>query len=69
MSYSVPDCFDCAHLTDAAIGFLKCKAFPAGIPREIIYGERDHTTPYPDAENREDNGFLFTPQKEARVNG
>ena len=36
-----------------------CKAFPNGIPNEILTGEFDHTKPY-----KGDNGLRFEPIKE-----
>lgn len=35
---------------------LKCKAFPKGIPEEILIGESDHTEPF-----KGDNGIRFEP--------
>ena len=35
---------------------LSCKAFPDGIPTEILTGENDHTKPY-----KGDNGIQFEP--------
>ena len=42
MTLYVPICFDCKHYRKQ----FKCKAFPGGIPEEIIFGEHDHTEPY-----------------------
>lgn len=50
-----PPCFDCKHYLEG----LKCKAFPAGIPEEILDGENDHRKPYPG-----DNGILFEQNEE-----
>lgn len=35
---------------------MRCKAFPRGIPFEILNGKVMHTKPYPN-----DNGILFEP--------
>jgi len=35
---------------------LCCKAFPSGIPDEVLQGENDHREPYPG-----DNGIRFEP--------
>lgn len=51
---SAPICMSCRHLHE--IG-LKCDAFPAGIPKEIIFGSWDHTRPVPG-----DNGIAFEPK-------
>lgn len=36
-------CHTCVHKT----GVYTCKAFPNGIPLEILTGDRLHTRPYP----------------------
>jgi len=38
-----PICFDCIYYLDN----YKCKAFPNGIPRDIVFSEADHHKPYP----------------------
>ena len=38
----------------------RCKAFPDGIPEEIITGQFDHTKPH-----KGDNGIQFEPIKES----
>ena len=50
-----PPCFDCKHYLEE----LKCKAFPAGIPEEILDGKNDHKKPY-----HGDNGILFEQNEE-----
>ena len=47
-------CDLCAHLGDNET----CKAFPNGIPEEILTGDHDHTEPYPG-----DNGIQFEPME------
>ena len=47
---------------------LTCSAFPSGIPAEILTQKFDHSKPYPDIENREDNGILYEPNKDAPMN-
>jgi hypothetical protein len=37
-----------------------CKAYPDGIPEEILTGEHDHTTPY-----KGDNGIQFEKAEES----
>jgi len=37
-----------------------CKAYPDGIPEEILTGEHDHTTPY-----KGDNGNQFEKAEES----
>ena len=41
---------------------LTCKAFPRGIPREIMSGKWDHRERYPG-----DNGILYDPEDPNRV--
>lgn len=44
-------CGNCKHKT---LGAATCKAYPRGIPREILRGEVKHISPYPG-----DNGIQF----------
>ena len=50
-------CASCQHYK----GNLKCEAFKDGIPSTILTGKFDHTEPYPDADNPQDNGIRFEP--------
>jgi len=45
-----PVCNRCAN----TFGFGKCKAFPEGIPHEILAGDNDHSNPFPG-----DHGIQF----------
>lgn len=36
-------CLSCRHHW----GGNQCEAFPGGIPEEILFGDNDHTEPYP----------------------
>lgn len=47
-------CQDCEHF---ALYSPSCKAFPEGIPRNILDGDFDHTKIHPD----QDNDILFEP--------
>lgn len=40
-------CLGCKNLGEP----LTCKAFPKGIPKEILYGKIDHSRPIPDQGN------------------
>lgn len=50
-----PSCLMCANFNN-----LTCKAFPNGIPQEILIGENEHTKPLPDQENN----IVFEPINE-----
>ena len=49
-----PMCYNCKH--QSAADPLKCDAFPAGIPRRILYSQFDHRKPF-----EGDRGILFDP--------
>ena len=42
----------------ADISTWVCEAFPDGIPKEIAFGDWDHTKPFPG-----DKGILFEPKE------
>ena len=50
-------CSFCIHLDSKE--FRKCEAFNKLIPLDIWNGKNDHTEPYPNAKDPEDNGILF----------
>lgn len=50
-------CFFCKHIIVDGTLDRKCKAFPDGIPEEIISGKFNHEKPYPG-----DNGIRFVPR-------
>lgn len=49
---SSDQCISCKHYRM----LLKCKAYPDGIPVDIITGKHDHTKPFPG-----DNGVRYEP--------
>jgi len=51
-----PLCKQCRHWSELDFSGYKCKAFPNGIPEEIITSEHDHRKPYPG-----DNGIRYEP--------
>jgi len=52
--FLIPDCIGCKWI-DPTKRWC-CKAFPDGIPEEILHHQADHTGPYPG-----DNGIWFEP--------
>ena len=46
-------CNHCRHIND---GGITCRAFPDGIPAEILHGEVDHLKPY-----EGDGGIRYQP--------
>jgi hypothetical protein len=50
--FQPPQCSRCLNLTDPLL--WKCRAFPDGIPGDILGGDFDHTKPYPG-----DSGIRF----------
>ena len=51
-----PICLGCEHFNTLDNDKLSCKAYPDGIPKEIITSEHDHTKPF-----KGDNGIRFEP--------
>ncbi|NCC86047.1 MAG: hypothetical protein EOM03_18400 [Clostridia bacterium] len=49
----IPQCVRCVHFAAKGKG-MRCRAFPGGIPRDILMRKVLHDTPYPG-----DNGILF----------
>jgi len=49
-------CLLCEHFISGIEGHYICKAFPNGIPDELVFNEHDHTKPYAN-----DNGIQFEP--------
>jgi len=54
-----PQCMDCKHFFE--VEGMACSAFPGGIPEKIKHEEFDHTKPWPDADNPQDNGIRYEP--------
>lgn len=50
----IPICFECKHFQGAWKGAPRCKAFPNGIPRELMREKAKHDAPYPG-----DHGIQF----------
>ena len=49
-----PQCLKCKQYNVFKYIGVSCKAFPNGIPEQILSGKHDHTKPFKD-----DNGILF----------
>ena len=52
-------CIICKWLTTLPAGKVTCKAFPDGIPDEILHGLNDHKKPF-----KGDNGIQFKDQSD-----
>jgi hypothetical protein len=52
-SFTMPICYWCKHLNRVRRPAI-CKAFPEGIPDDILVSTADHRKPY-----EGDNGFLY----------
>ena len=57
MIYSTPQCMNCSNYDTLDNDNLTCKAFPKGIPENILTGEFDHTKKHP----TQKNNILFEP--------
>ena len=54
MTVVIPQCLNCAHFNEDDEDANACKAFPLGIPSEILLGRVDHRKAFPG-----DNGIRF----------
>jgi hypothetical protein len=52
-----PLCLRCVHFHEWNENGFTCRAFPHGIPDDIVYGGFNHNKPF-----RGDHGILFLPQ-------
>ncbi len=48
---AAPVCLDCKHFDEDSFDGFTCKAFPAGVPDEILMEGNDHTKPLPEQKN------------------
>lgn len=55
----IPICYECKHKTSKSREKMTCKAFPDGVPLEILISSHDHHNPYPG-----DNGIQFEPKED-----
>ena len=55
-----PLCNRCENLFRTKDIIAVCRAFPNGIPEDILTGEFDHTKKHP----KQDNDIVFKPTKE-----
>ena len=58
MQKQAPICLICKHLYKTNGLDLKCKAFPKGVPEEIMERKHDHRRPY-----KGDNDIQFEVEK------
>lgn len=58
----LPICLDCKHLDRGEGDRMTCRAFPDGIPADIIESDADHTQPYPG-----DHGIRYAPMTPAET--
>ena len=59
MAQGISLCFLCIHYREG----LRCKAFPKGIPKAVLKGEKEHREPFP----WQNNTIVFTPRKPGRA--
>jgi len=60
MIYESPKCMQCQNYHFDICNKIVCKAFPNGIPENILIGEFNHTKKHPEQKNN----ILFEPIKE-----
>ena len=57
---SEPICMECKHFDYKNLEGLTCKAFPNGIPDDILMGENDHKKPL----KKQDNDIVYEEKKQ-----
>jgi hypothetical protein len=57
MAADFPQCIQCAHFDFDSVDRMRCRAFPRGIPAEILENKIDHRHPFPG-----DKGIQYRPE-------
>ena len=60
MTVQLPICFNCVHYLGQSNDIYSCRAFPKGIPDDILFNKFDHTEKHPD----QDNDIIFEEKTE-----
>jgi len=58
---SMPICLLCKNYDEGSTDKNRCKAYPNGIPQNILHSEHDHRKPFGREKKRDKEPILFEP--------